>query len=273
MTNYCRTGCGRPTQDMLCGRCLTDLSTGLRQLATHGIDAHGDRRPGLLEELEITLTRTSPSTALGQGTRSSADKPVSFHEAASVIRVRAVYDITRWARNVARTWPHLTLTATTPAAMCEWMATVSGLLKEHPYAGALHHDITRLVKDIRHVIDLAPERLFIGQCSAIVEGVECPEDLYARHDRATASCHTCGTEHDVTQRRKVLYDAAMNVHATGTEIARAMPKIFGMEVSADRIRTWRARGKIRVVGRDGFDHPLYRIGDVWELLRPKERAA
>ena len=60
MTSHvCETPrCHRPAEAVICAGCQTDLVRSLRQLA-RGRDVDGQSRPGLIEDLETTITRQS----------------------------------------------------------------------------------------------------------------------------------------------------------------------------------------------------------------------
>jgi hypothetical protein len=87
-------------------------------------------------------------------------------------------------------------------------------------------------------------------------------------------CRDCRTVYDVAERREWLLHSAEDVLATAPVISRALTRM-GSEVMPDRIRQWASvsGGGRRLVrrGRDRSGVPLYRLGDVMDLLAAEAR--
>jgi hypothetical protein len=267
-------GCDRPTQTNLCGSCLTELVTALRHLAFSIVE--GRRGPGLVQDLQDTAFRRDNLGPGSVGVRSRlAETPAPFHEAAAAFLHEVRYDITRWARNVAATYPHLTLTATTIPKAAEWMATFPNLLAEHPYAHTLHAEIVAMVRQIRRMIDRAPDKVYLGQCGFEIDGEACPQDLYVLPSRDSVHCPTCGSDWDTQARREHLLRVVEDQLATAAEVSQALSRL-ARPVSAAAIRSYVHRGKLDQhppLPQDPKHRPLYRIGDVLDLLHQTEKEA
>jgi hypothetical protein len=272
--HHCATGCGRPTQDMLCSTCLTHLVTDLRQLATGGVarvrrhqrvDGSEyevtESRPGLIEELQITITRQDVLGSPLLGGR-SPEQALLFHEAASEVSWILRNTISTWARDVAETYAHLTLSATTTTEAAGWLANLPTLLAEHPAAGELHDEITSVVREVRRVIDRSAERIYLGKCGSTIDEQVCDDDLYGIVDRDTAHCRTCGTEYDAHTRWLDIQDRVRGSLATAAEIAGAAARMYGRMLKIKTIRTWAFRGVIETHGRNERDEPLHLVGQV-----------
>ena len=291
--NICATPrCIRPAQAVICGDCLTEVVTSLRQLASGGtqrvrthvrgltpdeqiVTRYVDRRPGLLADLEDSITRQAVhGTGSGGGGRLS-EKPVPFHEAASNLGHAVRNSLTTWARVLLDQNRHLQLRDITSAGIAEWLARFPGLLAMLPCAGQLVDEVIQLRRQVRAMVDRAPDRVYLGICSAIDQGsgAECPEDVYGLPGRATVKCRTCGTEHDMADRRETIKNAVDDQLATAMEISRAMPTWYGTEISANTIRWWAHIGKLDKHPHHPHDvreRPRYRIGDVIELAMARE---
>jgi hypothetical protein len=111
-------------------------------------------------------------------------------------------------------------------------------------APALLAALERHQRDLQIVIDTPPARLYLGPCRAdpLRSGVPCPEEVYApdhtEHGKGhtcdacrTVQCRTCGTEHDVEQRRVWLSEAMDDRLATAGDIARGLTGTTGHEAS------------------------------------------
>lgn len=281
----CTTGCGRPTQVSLCMICLSKMVTDLRQLATggaervrrHRIPTPGkkpdlqpykevvDRRPGLCEELEITLARLDKLSSSAGKVLGSAGESSPFKPRASEVGWVLRNTISTWARDVAEMYPHVTLSATTTAEAAGWLANLAGLLAEHPAADEMHSEITDAVEQVRRVIDRYAEKVWLGKCNSVTEGIVCEEDLFGAKDRETVQCKTCGTVHDAAYLWESLRSAVRETLATAAEIAAASVRIYGQALNVKTIRTWANRGRIETHGKNASDEPLHKVGEVLDF--------
>lgn len=83
---------------------------------------------------------------------------------------------------------------------------------------------------------------------------------------ATVTCPSCATVQTVDDRREHLLASAEEKRLTAAEIARAVSMLGGAQVSSNRIRKWRHRGRLHPVGVTAKGQPTYRCGDVLSLL-------
>jgi len=79
-------------------------------------------------------------------------------------------------------------------------------------------------------------------------------------------------DYDMDGRREWLLEAAEDRLERAAHIAQAVTDL-GSPISADRIRKWAERGRLVPHATDGRGRPLYRVGDVTELLRNEPRKA
>ncbi len=127
---------------------------------------------------------------------------------------------------------------------------------------------------MRKLVDRPADRWYAGKCSASDEsGNACPTELYALEGKPTITCPTCQAQHDVTKRRDFLLREAKDYLVTATEAAGALlswTDYDGTETNLiKRIGKWRERGRLADHGSEvvnGKARPLYRLGDVQELL-------
>lgn len=284
--------CGKPTRDeaYFCDDCGQSLSIALGDVAW------------LDEELQTTITRTkgvdyrrvggvshAPVPERWKGERPDLGvhvQPIMGNSRASDLRTNLHGFLIAWVaycetNNVRHSSPILgpppgdipTMTALSRYLL--WR--VDGLALTENGSAAVEQ-ITKAVENGKRIIDNPPERWYAGICSAQTDDGPCPEELFARSKKGALQCRLCGTVHDVSQRRDYLLAEAEHVNATASEIAAALlswTDYAGSETKlVDRIRKWAEgkgdkparlliRGHITVRGRQ---RPLYRLGDVRELL-------
>ncbi|GAB3467209.1 hypothetical protein [Actinophytocola sediminis] len=248
----CVTGCGRPTADMLCSGCLAELVGALRDL------------PDLLAELDITLSRQDTRTTRGPG--HSAETPLPYRPEAGALASSATATITTWARVVHEQNPHLRPPAGSTADAVAWLIGWPSLLALHPAADELHGDITGLAAQIRYRVDRPPDRVYSGPCGAPTDTGPCPGHLYARVGHGTVVCTVCGAGHDVAERRAWMIESALDMLVTAPVALGWARLLLDHEVPPGTWRSWLSRRRILARGTDRLGRPVYRFGDVVELL-------
>lgn len=159
------------------------------------------------------------------------------------------------------TWPNHTI-----PAMCNWLGNRLPLIRMHPKAEEILDEIVTCERRLIRLADRPPQRMFAGPC-------ECGEDLYVTPGQAKAKCAKCERSFDVATRRQWLLDQAEDRLATATETARAVSWLGDQRITTDLIRQWASRGRLEVRSVTITGRPLYRIGDVLDLLPVMEQTA
>lgn len=126
--------------------------------------------------------------------------------------------------------------------------------------------IARLVEHAEKVIDRPLDRTYAGPCD------RCGHDLYVEHGRADVICYDCGLSYDLGARREWLLHVVHDRLATAVEIARALTSLE-LSITTERIRQWKHRGRLIERGHDRQSRPLYRVGDVVDLLIEQQQIA
>ena len=137
-------------------------------------------------------------------------------------------------------------------------------LRHRPEAPEAFKDLTLADRDLERVIDRPAPMKYAGPCNI------CRKDLYVREGAAQVECRPCGMVYDMAQRREWLLEAAEDRLERAAHIARAVTYL-GSPISADRIRVWAMRKRLFPHAIDGMGRPLYRVGDVLDLLAQDTR--
>lgn len=257
----CVTGCGRPASDFLCPGCVAELAAVLRELVS---DGHGGR--GLLAELDITLSRQDVmATSPGLVSHGAADG-LPFRAMASVLSDSVAVVITTWARDLHERNPHLRPPAGSTTRAAAWLAGLPNLLALHPAADELFGDVTGVVAQIRAYIDRRADRVYSGPCGSQVDAGPCPGHLYARSRHGRVRCPACGTEHEVDERRAWMIDYALDLLVTATVALGWARLLMDHVIPPGTWRSWVSRRRILAHGCDALGRPVYRFGDVCDLV-------
>lgn len=295
--------CTRPVPDQayVCGDCTRPLTKALTAV------------PDVLADLRVTLTRldriapgigpafTTKVIAEPDGAgwdpinRKPVPPPASAHHGPlpfSVPASDARAEITRTIRALASEVCHhrgLPRPFGDAGHVAVWLADGQvEWLRHHEQAAQHITAITHAVNQARRVIDRPADRWYAGPCgnddaawavaAAVFGGaVPCIGELYALPGEDRVVCPICEWSYDVADRRAWLLEASVDVLATASLIAKALTSLSS-PVTAERIWQWRSRGQLLERARDQQDRPLYRVGDVRELVaaamvRDAERSA
>jgi hypothetical protein len=127
------------------------------------------------------------------------------------------------------------------------------------------------VEDVRGIIDLKLERVFVGSCRSVFNAdgdrqPVCPEQLYAPARNVEFTCGKCGTVHHVKTRQQQAVAAAENRVLPPQTIARALTR-NGQPLGVERIYNWVKRGLLTPAALDQTTkRKLYRLGDVLDVM-------
>ena len=265
------TACDRPAPDaQLCRGCLDQLRAELRALLPVETNRLGviTYVPGLLDELQVTLTRQARIGARGPR---GAETPLPYHHGASVDLETLAATLTATAATVAQQRGVRVDTDGTTAGAARWLLRWSGELAQHPDAATLYDDIVALVQAVRRTIDAPVPRRYVGPCD------ECGADLYAPMGASVVECHgtaesgePCAMAYGIEERRTWLLEQAVDQLRTAAELSRELPWIGGLTIDRKLINQWAARGQVTRYlphPNDVAQRPRFRVGEVIDRAR------
>lgn len=178
----------------------------------------------------------------------------------------AATTITTWARTVHEHNPHLRPPAGTVRDAAVWLSGWPSLLALHPAADELHADITGLADQIRYRVDRRPDRVYSGPCGAPTDEGPCPGHLYAHAGAAVVACPVCRAGHDVAERREWMTDRARDLLLTAPVALGWARLLLDHAVPSGTWRSWLSRRRFLARDADRVGRPLYRFGDVVDLV-------
>lgn len=265
--------CGRPTPGYLCRDCVGRLIDALESLA-RGPRVKGRYEPGLAEDLVDVMARLMRSgLTTGVGSR-SAGTPLPYHEAASDLLWTLRNTLWAWCSDVYARLSRPDRLGTTGPEMALWLRGHILAAVRHPDAARMYDEIMWVTGAVHDMVDIAPIRLYLGQCGAVSEGHPCRETLYTLPTHHTVRCRRCAAVYDVGVRRGQMLDHAQDQLAPAVDISRALSTLC-MPVRVERIRKWAERGRLQPYDPHPFDphkRARYRLGDVVSLLLASPRS-
>ncbi|WHT21002.1 hypothetical protein N8J89_08025 [Crossiella sp. CA-258035] len=256
----------------LCAMCTGELCRCLRDLAVGPEDATGTPMPGLLADLEDTITRQDAVAPVSVGAGKSTETPLVFNNAASDLAWEARDTITAWAKDFIRANQHLRFDGTNHIEAAQWLSRFPSLLAQLDDADAMHSEIRDLHGRVQRMVDIPEDtRAYLGRCGSRINEVLCTEELYARRKDSTVYCRTCASEWDVDGRRRWLLSQVDSQVCTAPQ-ASALLSRLGVPVSEKDIQDMGKRGEIAATGQNPRRQRLYRVGDVMDAVLRVEAA-
>lgn len=140
-----------------------------------------------------------------------------------------------------------------------FIATQADWLAHRPEAVEAFDELEGAIGLIKSAIDTAGDSTYAGPCDI------CSRDMYAKPGALEVECRPCALVYDLADRREWLLKQAEDRLETATNVARAITA-YGQTLTPERIRQWKTRGRITAHGEDASGRPLFRIGDVLEVL-------
>lgn len=255
----------------VCRACSADL---LRDLADV---------PSLDTHLEIAIARQSRMGDRDAGARSTETAlpwDQRAREAANILRSALV----GWHRVLAEDAQAVQgpICPSCEHPSCEWIDlgrtpadTLTSLARRllrhrtrllaHQAAAEAVDELTDAVHQARLIIDRPADKIYAGPCN------QCERDLYARPGSPVVDCGPCKLRYDVQVRREWMLTHAEEMIGTSVWVANVATGL-GFKVSPSTVRMWAKRGRLGVrtyapsLNADREPHPLYRVGDVIDLV-------
>lgn len=285
--------CRRPISDAgeVCHRCASHVQDWLQTVTV------------LLEQLEVTRTRqdvmvdagprTAPPTDLDDsiGVRlewndGAAAAAASVRITIGVYAARLLTDLGldcqhgSCRRGAQPPCPGLAHTLLVERAPHVWLAAHRNDLRMRPWAGDAVRGCISAIKRGWSAVDRPEQRYYAGPCYTEMPDPERPDEdvlcgyvLWARLDQRVITCPGCRTRYSVIERREWLLRAAEDVLAPAPLIASALTLMTRRRVPASTIRSWAHRGILVRADDPPGPSPIYRVGDVVELLDRNEPTA
>lgn len=285
----------------LCARCLGTLEIALGNVSTYYADLDTIREKRARYGGQATkgsIGKTQPLPVDGRF--------VDTTGTGSQLAWDARNTVTTWTRHVLDEWPPLdaivcndllckrcnplaaeadfrTHPADTISACCGYLSRFLSRIASHRWAVELLDEMLDLERRLRRMVDRPIDAVYRGVCGSLTEtergDVRCTRELYADPGSPFVRCPDCGCTYDTEERRKVLLDEAEDREVTVRVLARLVTTLGDVDVSEarieNRINVWVSRGRLRSNGRrvvDGRPRPVYRVGDVLDLLRDDAQA-
>lgn len=262
--------CKRPNGDQafVCSPCTSNVAGDLARIVD------------LAPEVETTIAKLSRvGTQLGGG---SKERPLPFDVQAADRADALKNKLSTWARHVEGTSgqpiPPRQRGELGAQVAARYLGERLNWIRHHQEAAECFGDLSDAARELERLVGRPRDHWYAGACWADLgdtdeagDPLRCPQELYAPKGARTVRCRFCGAEHDADARRQWLLEQVKDQLLHAEWIARALMG-FGLEqVTSSRIRGYAHRGRLAEHGHDQAGRPMYRVGDVLDLVHEQDQ--
>lgn len=201
------------------------------------------------EELELAVTRQTKSGGARVGSRGS-ETPLVFNEKASQAAQVMHETLLEWTG-----WEGFT-------------GTTSQLVGYMIESIMDFHDET-MVEEIDYVVGYAMKFIDSPAVSIYLGDCACGNRLYGDPEADCLICDGCALEHKPKVLRLINQRKGFNLVVTAEQAGQYLGEVYGIPVTANRIRVWCSRKKLTPLNVKGTN--LFRLGDIIDLARTMKR--
>ncbi len=266
-------GCGKRSSDgLLCLDCLAPVKDALEQLVPPsslppGVMPWEHAAVSLVALLGDQLARLGQSGSGNGGRGASSALPFDAASRRALDGLRAALAMAVLDLGEGDGWPDdQGSEAAQLEAMAEWLLARLDRLRRHPRSAGMCDEIAAAVRRARRVLDPSAVVEYAGECDV------CGGALFARAGADDALCQKCErVVNDAPARRSALLERAADGLATRDDILEASPISYGIIIPNSTFASWVKHGRLAQRGIAADGSPLWRVGEVLELARERDR--
>lgn len=264
--------CAHPATDFVCRSCVDELGRDLRLVED------------LVTDLLVTIARED---RLGEPGPRGAEIPLPYRPDPADVARDLHAELAIWVRHLqsgaGQSWvptrnaplgelPPYRLPGRDTVEAAMWLERHRHTVSIDICGGQIVDCIGYAVRRAERATDRSSVQ-YLGPCECGPDDQGRPIELYARPGAARCVCRACEAVYDVAPRREWLLEQAADVLRTAPEMSRALPALLGTPLTVNMIHGYAHRGRLVPHGRTPLGQPLFRVGDVMEVLRQVALAA
>lgn len=245
---------------MSCTHCRADLPPGiyLCTSATRDLRSLLGQIPGVLADAEDTIAKLD-QLGTGGGTNNPAAGSAAPINLEASTRARELWDaIHSWARTVLEDDSTPGLSSVEPTT---YLKISVEQIRQREDSGEMLLDLSRLTSRLLNAIDLPPEKIHLGTCGAVYEGITCTDQITARTTDYETRCHTCGATHYVAQIQQDRAAASWGHYDTLANVVRFLRRAQ-FAINPKSAQRWAARGELPATQYRADGVALYSPGQI-----------
>ena len=250
--------------DYLCPACVSDLTKLLAETDS------------IVGELVAAIPRASLTASYGERVSASGSlhAPLPINDGALDAHMALDKYLMRTALELAKV-TRVRLTGRDSSGLASYLLTHIGTLRRQDWAGTVAKELYKLLEACVRVTLKAENKQFAGTCQT----PECGAELFVRAGADDARCKVCGAEYAAVQQwrdtaKRYAQDTESGILGYPATLAQRLARVHNETITAEHIRLLASRGVlVRANPETGADgkklRPMYRLGDVKKLVKPR----
>lgn len=245
-----------------CGSCTGETGDGMHLCTrcTEWLEKDLAEVDSTIEDLWTSTARLDVGAgSVGTSGHATASEPINL-DAMETGRTLSTI-LTGWAGALGHTERH-------PVKASSILLAHIREVRQQDWAPVLKQELRDSLNDCRRAMDRAAERIHVGTCGTVFEGIRCTDKVTAIQGQTHGRCRTCGHEVDIRDYQQARIQAAGHVRATLPKLVRALRSSGHLPgVSVKRVEHWVQRRKLSPV--IPFRH-LYTAADIMDAYERVE---
>lgn len=217
--------------------------------------------PGRLSTMNVSIMKQAVMGGQGGKPTNDDDRPLPINMGAAEAQKELMVALAETCRRVRHCLPEGSLPSY--AGIPSWLAGLMPRIVLHPESVDWYHRIANAYSATTKAIDLPPERVRAGRCSA------CNQVLYTVEGNEKVRCRPCLLSYDVEELRAAEIAKVRAYSGTATEVLRVLEHA-GIKIKLKKITSWAEHNQVTYSLVDGVKH--YTVGDVHDVYNAKRGA-
>lgn len=247
--------CGSPTADgiFLCTSCAETLSYKLAEVDS------------VVGDLVRAVPRASLTASYGERVSASGSLHAPLPINDSALDAHMALDKYLMVTCIELAKVCGPLTSRTSSGLATYLLTNIGSLRRQDWAGTVHATLAGLLRKAEQAHQPAGERINVGDCGYVYEGVTCTNPLTPFKNQDHINCRVCGTTWDVKERQRDAIGSAWAAIDYPPVVIRALAE-YGIRIKPNDFKNWVKLGHLQPAGEEQ-GRKQYRVSEVWATAK------
>lgn len=216
-----------------CGACTGETNIKLCHDHTTALEQNLAEVDDMVDNLGVSIARQDKGAARIGGGASGSKPPINLSAMERHDQLRAV--LAGWATALEG---NNIFTRVSTKNIASYLFTRIDNIRTVEWAYELLDELSTAMNAGRAACDRAADKISLGRCQTIYEGVRCPDEVTAIIGAAWGRCRTCGGTVDVITHQRAMIDMAWDITATLPAILRALKQAGHGSIPIARAEKW-----------------------------------
>jgi len=223
-----------------CGACTGEINIKLCHDHTTTLEQHLAEVDDMVDNLGVSIARQDKGApAIGGGSPTGSKPPINLDIMERYDQLRSV--LAGWATALEG---NNIFTRASTKDIASYLFTRIDTVRTTEWAYDLLDELSEAMNASRLATDRAAERIVVGRCQTIIEGIRCPDTVTAIQGQTHGRCKTCGATVNIHEHQQWMLAEAWHVHAPLRRILRALKHGNHATLPMTRVEWWIKKGTL-----------------------------